>query len=311
MNSLFHLIINPYTAAYLLILVGTQALYYQWQNKKRDRLTTQRLTRGLPPNTLASPPAEQLKKRRHSALIEVGLLVITLIVVPVLLVGITHWIERPESAIASTINIHQRGLTLMFLGLLTIAVFGGLQTAKAFVGGLSYKAIAAFSVPFQLGDYVTIKGISGKVVQFNTFFTQLSTLSGQQVSLPTHTLWHEAVTSFNRQASSSQGAYGLSSSRSALLSQAAQCEMIFYLSPTATSEQYKIAEEILLETIRSSAYVEPSGPVEIYCSQTLEAIKFNVTAYVTAVEHSAAFRSEVTRRFLTFTERKQIPLAIK
>ena len=242
MNNLFHLIINPYTAAYLIILIGAQTLYHQWQKRRRDRLTTYRLTRGLPPNSLTDR-STPLKQQRYQALLEVTLFAITLVIVPVLLVGIANLIKGPESTNAT----HQNGLTLVFLGLLVIAVFGGLQSANAFVGGLAYKAIAAFSTPFQLGDYVTIKGISGKVVQFNTFFTKINTLNGQQISLPSHTLWHEAIASFTHSATSplrsqatgqmlsrESSAHRLSShpASSRAADQSLQCEMVFYLSPT-------------------------------------------------------------------------------
>lgn len=69
--------------------------------------------------------------------------------------------------------------------------------AKGFLGGLAFKTLAAFKTPFQSGDRVTIKGSSGKVVGFDTFFVSLQTVNDDLVSIPTHTLWGEDLISAN------------------------------------------------------------------------------------------------------------------
>ncbi|MGB3572163.1 MAG: mechanosensitive ion channel domain-containing protein [Phormidesmis sp.] len=319
MNSLTHLLINPYVAAYVLILVGSQVLYHQWQQHKRDRIHTQRLTRGLPSRILLTR-TEQLTQRRAAALHETLLLFTTIIVVPIVLVGIAHKVSGSTEIGRQSSADAQNGLGFVVLCAIGLVLLGGSPAIIAFVSGLAYKIVAAFSVPFQIDDYVTIKGISGRVTLLNAFFVQLKTVNGQRVNLPTHTLWREPIVTLCSQLcrqSSGQLAGRLSGQLAGQLAerratnwQATLCEMVFYLSPTATSEQHALAENIIRETARSSAYIEPSWPVEIYYAQSPEAIALTTTAYVTAIEHSAAFRSDITRQFLAFADRQQIPLAI-
>ena len=308
MASLSRLIFNPYIAVYLLILIGSQGAYYQWRRRQHSRLNKHRRTRGLPPTSLASI-YEQPSKHRRRLLFEIVLLLTTLLVVPIVLIAIANQLD--DSAPAT--GTYQNGLTLLVLAAIAIMIISGLQPARAFVGGLAYRVMATFSVPFQIGDYVSINKTHGKVVQFDTFLTKIRTLNGHQLSVPTYTLWRETVTNLTPRKSSSSGSFspGLSiaSFQSPSITQFCHCEIVFYLSPVATSEQLKVIEANLLETVRSSAYIEPSGPIEIHYSQLLEAIKLTVTAYVGAVEHSAAFRSEITRQFLSLAERKQISLA--
>jgi len=311
MISLAHLLINPYVAAYVLILVGSQAFYRQWQQHKRDRIHTQRLTRGLPSKILLNR-TEQLTQRRRAALGETLLLFTTVIVAPIVLIGIAR-VANGSTEIGRQNSVNaQNGLGFVVLCAIGLVLLGGLPAIVALVSGLAYKIVAAFSVPFQIGDYVTIKGISGRVTLLNAFFVQLKTVNGQRVNVPTHTLWREPIVTLCAQLchQSSGQLSGQLAEKKAVNWQASLCEMVFYLSPTATSEQHALAENIIRETARSSAYIEPSWPVEIYYAQSPEAIALTTTAYVTAIEHSAAFRSDITRQFLAFADRKQIPLAI-
>ncbi|MGD1897269.1 MAG: mechanosensitive ion channel domain-containing protein [Phormidesmis sp.] len=284
MNSFVSQLINPYTLAYLLILIGSQVLYQQWQQRKRDRISTQRRTRGLPTRSLLGR-TERLSHRRKTAAVEVALLIITLIGVPIFLLAIARRLNSVEQSTATD----QMGLAIITGSVLLFILLGGMQAATAFINGFAYKLVAAFSIPFQIGDHVVVGSISGRVTQISIFFIKIKTLTGQQVSMPTHTLWTQTVTTLN--------------------GQAPLCEMVFYLSSTISNEQYAIAENLILETVRSSAYVEPSKPVQIYCTQLPDVIQLTTTAHVTAAEHVVAFRSDVTRQFLAFARQKQLPLA--
>ncbi|MEL7332663.1 MAG: mechanosensitive ion channel domain-containing protein, partial [Cyanobacteria bacterium J06560_2] len=279
---------NPYTLTYLLGLIGLQGLYRQWRQSKRNRIITQRLTRGLPSGHFSShlrSRPERLSQRRRNAMVETAVFIFTLLIVPMILIGIARLVATEDH---STL-LEQNGIAIVLLSLLLLTLIGGRQAAQAFVGGLTYKVMSTFTLPFQPGDYITVKGVSGRVTQLNTFFTKVKTHSGQNVSLPTYSLWNEAIATCQKKGQI--------------------CEVTFYLSPAITSAQSIVAESTLRDTVHSSAYIEPSGPVNIYYTQRPNAIELKATATVTAAEHSAAFSSEVTQQFLAFTRQKQIPLA--
>jgi hypothetical protein len=73
--------------------------------------------------------------------------------------------------------------------------------------------------PLQIGDRVTFKGHSGKVIRISTFFIILQTLDDDLVSVPTRELWSEVLVSANAGARSSL------------------CVMPFYLAPFVSKPQ--------------------------------------------------------------------------
>lgn len=299
MNNLVAFIFNPYGVAYLVIVAGSQVLYRQWRQKQRDRIATQRRTRGLPPTTRLPTThlhrAEHLEHRQRDAVIEAGLLLITVLVVPVLFIAVARIVEG--DTISTTAEQHH--LALMVTAVLLITAVSGRQAIQAFVSGLAFKVMSAFTIPFELGDRIRLHSsqhstqrdpLQGKVIQLNSFFIRLETLSGQRINVPTHTLWHTAITIINGP------------------SQAAPCEIVFYISTHVTNAQQQVAENTLRDTVRSSAYVEPSNPIEVHCKQTLYALQLTAVATVATTDNTDDFISDVTRQFLAFARQKQIPL---
>ena len=185
----------------------------------------------------------------------------------------------------------KKGLAIAFLALLTWTIYSGTDILKAFLGGLAFKTIAAFTQPFQVGDRVTLKGISGKVVKFETFFVMLQTLNDDLISIPTHTLWSEVLTSAN------------AGDRSSL------CVMNFYLASFVHANQRQKAEDAIWDAIQASVYYEPSKPMQIYLTQTPDAIQLTAKAYVASTYNEPLFTSDVTRAFLDFVSQEDIALA--
>lgn len=290
MDDIAKLFINPSVLLYLLSVVGAQLLYSWWRQKQQAAITTRRRTRGLPKDVLLNH-AEQLAYRRRYALTQSTLLLATIVVVPVVLIVINQVLSSGGgNAPGASSSSEQKGLTITFVSLLLGSLVSSPNVIKAFLEGLAFKTLAAFTVPFQIGDRVIIKGVSGKVLQLDTFFVVLETLKGERVSLPTHCLWNEAITSVN------------GGNRDSL------CEMVFYLSPTATAQQRQAAEDIIWDTIQSSVYLEPSKPVQIYLSQDADTIQLTARAYVASTYNEPLFSSDVTRAFLDVAHQKRIPL---
>ncbi|MDJ0718539.1 MAG: mechanosensitive ion channel [Prochloraceae cyanobacterium] len=267
---------NPNVLIYLGIVIGTQVIYGLWRYLKRRSIRKRRKDRGLTDRILINN-AEKLASRRLDALVQSGLLLASILIVPFILVGIN---KDSRSA-----------LTIAFVVLLGLIFFNATNVVQGFLGGLAFKTIAAFKQPFQIGDRVTLKGISGKVISFDTFFVVLKTLNDDQISIPTHTLWNEVLTSAN------------GGDRSSL------CVMNFYLASFISASQRQAAEDAIWNAIQSSVYYEPSKPMQIYVAQTPEAIQLTAKAYVASTYNEPLFTSDVTEAFLNFVSQKEIPLA--
>jgi small-conductance mechanosensitive channel len=290
MDNLANLL-NPYVFVYLLTVISAQILYGYWRQQQRDRITTQRRTRGLPPDNLLHQ-AERLEQRRRQAAIESALFLVTGLVLPFGIVACARLGGSAQGAIAA-----QSGLAIAFVALLLVVIWGATDAIRAFWGGLAFKVLAAFVVPFQMGDRLTIGGISGKAIRFNSFFLTLETPSGEWVNLPTHTLWNEILTS------------PVQSRHSAHNSRATLCEIAFYLSPATTAEQCQAVETAVLNAIHTSVYFEPSQPVQVYLSQSPKAIQLTASAHVGSDRNQPLFVSDITRAFLKFVCQQQIFLA--
>lgn len=140
-------------------------------------------SQGLP-EALLMGTSERLIERRQEAFLESAWLVITILVVPFVLIQFAA-------------EEDQKGIALAFAILLLWVILNGTEVAKAFLSGLAFKTLVAFRTPFQVGDRVTLKGIGGKVVRFNTFFVTLQTADDDQISIPTSSLWSEVLSSAN------------------------------------------------------------------------------------------------------------------
>lgn len=276
-------ITNPDFLIYLLIylgtIIGTQMLYSLGIYLRQTRTNKRRFARGLPEKILIHH-AEKQSSRRFDVLIQNFLLLASVFIVPFLLVSISSLEDADKSS-----------LLLVFVLLLIWIFVNGSDFIKAFLNGLAFKTITAFTQPFQVGDRVNLKGISGKVIKFNTFFVVLITPNDDLISIPTHSLWNEVLNSAN------------SGSRSSL------CVMNFYLASFNSAEQRQAAEDTIWDAIQSSVYYEPSLPMQIYLSQTPDAIKLTAKAYVASTYNEPLFSSDVTRAFLDFASKANIALA--
>ncbi len=268
-----------YFLIYLGTIIGTQLLYSLGIYLRQTRTNKRRFARGLP-ETILIHHAEKQSSRRFDVLIQNFLLLASVFIVPFLLVSISSLKDADKSS-----------LLLVFVLLLIWIFVNGTDLIKAFLNGLAFKTITAFTQPFQVGDRVNLKGIKGKVVKFNTFFVVLITPDDDLISIPTHTLWNEVLNSAN------------SGSRSSL------CVINFYLASFNTAEQRQAAEDTIWDAIQSSVYYEPSLPMQIYLSQTPDAIKLTAKAYVASTYNEPLFSSDVTRAFLDFASKANIALA--
>ena len=278
MDEVVKLLENPNILIYLGIVIASQVIYGLWNYLRRRRISLRRKAQGLP-NGILINHAEKLASRRIDALVQSGLLLASIVITPFVLVWMTKSVED------------QRGVAIAFLALLAWTLYSGTDILKAFLGGLAFKTIAAFKHPFQIGDRVTLKGISGKVISFDTFFVMLQTLNDDLISIPTHTLWSEDLSSAN------------AGDRSSL------CVMNFYLASFVNAEQRQAAEDVIWDAIQASVYYEPSKPIQIYLTQTPDAIQLTAKAYVASTYNEPLFTSDVTRAFLDFVSQQDIALA--
>lgn len=278
MDAVIKLLEDPKILIYLGVVIGSQIIYGLGIHLIQSNIHRKRKNQGLPEGILINH-AEKLASRRIDALVQSGLLLASILITPFVLVWITE-ADKDKS-----------GLAIAFLVLLGWVLFNGTDVIKAFLGGLAFKTIAAFKQPFQIGDRVTLKGISGKVISFDTFFVMLQTLNDDQISIPTHTLWSEVLNSAN------------AGDRSSL------CVMNFYLASFVNAEQRQKAEDAIWDAIQASVYYEPSKPMQIYLSQTPDAIQLTAKAYVASTYNEPLFASDVTRAFLDFVSKEKIALA--
>lgn len=278
-TDLFVKLLNsPNILIYLGIVIGSQIIYGFCKYLRKKRISQRRKAQGLPDSILINH-TKNLAFRRLDALVQSGLLLASIVIMPFVLV----WIGDS--------NTDQRGLAVAFFLLLAWIIFNSTDVVKAFLGGLSFKTIAAFKQPFQIGDRVMVRGIQGKVICFDAFFVVLQTLNDDRISIPTHTLWSEVLSSVN------------AGNRSSL------CVMNFYLASFITAKQRQAAEDAIWDAIQASVYYEPSKPMQIYLTQTPDAIQLTAKAYVASTYNEPLFTSDVTRAFLDFVSQQKIALA--
>lgn len=284
MDTLVEALRSPYIIAYLAIIFVVLAARSRWLYHRRKKIARRRTEAGLPREVLIDH-AEDLQRRRRDSRTEAMLLLGTIVLAPVALIFVADALDTEHADAA------RQGVTLTFLVLLFWVLVNGTDISKAYLGGLAFKTLAAFKAPFQVGDRVTIKGISGRVTGFNTFFVTLQTLNDDQISIPTNSLWAEDLSSSN-----SGERYSL-------------CVIEFFLSPFANNAQRQKAEDAIWDAIQASPYYDSSHPMQIYLRQTETAIQLTAKAYVALTYNEPLFVSDITRAFLAFAESHDIPLA--
>ncbi len=273
-------LLNPFVLAYFLLIAFSQLAVILWRRRVSEQRKERRRAVGLGDDLIMSTAA-RLETIRRDAALDAGVLLATVIVAPFLL----WWL-------AGFANDEAReGLGLAFVILLIWVLFTASDVGKAFIGGLAFRTLLAFSPPFQVGDRVTLKGHGGRVSSIDPFHIRLVTPDDDLVSIPTSSLWTETLVSSN------------AGDRASL------CIMPFYLAPFATREQCEDAENAIWDAVQASTMFDFSKPIQIYVEQTENAVRLTAKAYVANTYEEPLFKSDVTRAFLTWAAGKGIPLA--
>jgi small-conductance mechanosensitive channel len=263
-------------AVYLLIVVGTQIALALNRRRKAEERDARRHAAGLDDQVLVDH-AVKLQTIRTEAAVDAAALLGTAVIVPIILVALFK-----DSA---------EGLALAFLALLAWALVSTTDVAKAFLGGVAFRAYVGLRQPFQVGDRVTLLGHAGKVVGIDPFFIRLVTVDDDQIGIPTAALWGTPLVSAN------------AGDRASL------CVMSFHLAPFVTAAQRKVAEDGIWDAIQRSVYWDFDKPMQIYVEQCKDEIVLTAKAYVASTYNEALLKSDVYQAFLDLADREKIPLA--
>lgn len=272
-------LLHPIVGAYLAVVVLAQILLAAWRYLKARTQESRRRRQGLGDQVLVHTQS-RLETLRRKAIVESTLFVVTVFGAPFVLLAI--W--GGDSAA-------RQGLAIHFAALLIWVLVTGSEVGKAFLGGLAFRSLAAFSRPLQVGDRATIDSHMGKVVSLGVFRVSLQTTDDDTVSIPTASLWSKTVISANR------------GDRSSL------CVMPFYLAPFTDSKQLDDAENALWDAVQASSYFAFTRPLQIYLEQRQEAIVLTAKAYVASTYDEPLFKSDVARLFLKKSIDLGLPLA--
>lgn len=276
-------LVNHYVGAYLALVVGTQLLLAGLARRRRARIRRQRLRQGLDEQVLIDQ-TETLSELRRESVTQALALLGTIFLGPAAVIG-------GASLFGAELSPEERqGLAVLLLGLVLWLVWSGTDVAKAFFGGLAFKTLAALKRSIQVGDRVSVRGHHGRVTEIGVFFLDLRVGGGDLVSIPTRSLWSEALVSENA---------GERSSRAV---------MRHFLSPTVTAAQLRAAEDAIWEAMQASAYLEPSKPIQVIVSQRPGAVVLTAKAFVASTYNRSRFESDVARAFLERCAGEGIPL---
>jgi small-conductance mechanosensitive channel len=219
----------------------------------------------------------KLKTIRRQGMTDASVLLVTLVFLPIVLASIYK-----EQAVA---------LGLTFFVLLAWVLVTATDVAKAFLGGVAFRAFVGVRRPFQVGDRVTLSGYSGKVEEIGPFFIRMTTLDDDLVSIPTASLWNTPIVSANAG------------------DKASLCVMTFHLAPFIKAEARKAAEQAIWDAIQRSVYWDFEKPMQIYLEQRKDEILLTARAYVASTYNEPLFKSDVCQAFLDFADKESLPLA--
>ena len=257
------------------VVLGQVALA-KYRDFRHQRLLTRRSKAGLDEHVLVDHSLK-LETLRRQAFFETVVLLLTVVVVPIVL--------------ANLFTDQANALGATFLALLIWTLVSATDVAKAFLGGMAFRAFAGIRRPFQIGDRVTLSDHSGKVEEIGPFFVRLNTLDDDLVSIPTTSLWNTPIVSANAG------------------SKASLCVMSFHLAPFVTAEDRKAAEDAIWNAIQRSVYWDFEEPMQIYLQQNKDEIVLTARAYVASTYNEALFKSDVYQAFLDFADQNTLPLA--
>jgi hypothetical protein len=286
-------LVNPWVLAYMLLL-WLSVMFPRFlamldtRNRGIDRKNAKLL--GAP----LVGPGVYLEASRKTASREFAIFAAIALLAPFILGGVAYWyyIKSGHPARPSEFDSVQKSLGTAFVGLFIWISVSGTETAKAFLGGLAFRALLARTRPFQVGDRVTLDGYTGRVDNIGFFHVSLVTPDDNLVSVPTYQLWSKPLVSAN------------AGKRTSL------CVIDFYLSLRADTEQRKKAEAIIRDAVQASIYYEPSKALQTYCNQEPTAIHFCAKAYVASTYREFEFKDDVTKKTLDAFDEHSIPLAL-
>jgi Mechanosensitive ion channel, beta-domain len=269
--------LNWQMAVYLLLIFGSQLLLWSILRYQRQKVALRRSEAGLPPDLLIDS-AETLSRQRWEAGVQAGLLLFTIFAIPLFFFGF--------KGLSGS-----KGILTMFIVIFIWLLMTGTDVARAFLGGLAFKTLVAFQRAIQVGDRVTLKGHSGKVIGIGIFFVTLQTPDDDLIDIPTRDLWSDVLVSAN------------AGERASL------CVMKFYLAPFVSKAQRQRAEDMIWESMQASPFCDPAKPMQIYLSQEPNAIELTAKAYVTSTYDEPMFKSDVSRAFFDLASAESIFLA--
>ena len=277
LKSLLHWAVGFYVLAVILVQVGSAFL----RRRGERRLEEERRKAGLD-QTILADHALTLETVRHRSWQDAIVLLISIVGLPPLLVWLFS-LTGDTNAV--------EGLSIAFLTLIIWIILSTTDLAKAFLGGIAFRAFIGFRRPFQVGDRVTLMGHSGKVVEIGPFHVRMVTPDDDLVSIPSAALWSQPLVSAN------------AGDRASL------CVMEFHLAPFVTKDQRQAVEDRIWDAIQCSLYWAFDKPVNIFVEQRNDEIVLIAKAYVASTYNEFLFRSDVTQAFLDFADEERIPLA--
>jgi small-conductance mechanosensitive channel len=264
-------------ALYLVVVVGAQVALFGFRRRRTHAVAVRRRAAGLGDDVLVDH-AVRLETIQKQASVDAIVLIATVVVFPILLVQVS---PPAQSA----------GLAVVFLGLLIWVLVSATDVARAFLGGVAFRAFVGFRQPFQVGDRVTLLGHGGKVEDIGPLFVRLNTPNDDQVNIPTAALWSAPLISAN------------AGDRASL------CVMTFHLAPFLGAKKRKQAEDAIWNAIQRSVYWDFDKPMQIYVEQCKDEIVLTAKAYVALTYNEPIFKSDVYQAFLDFADIESIPLA--
>ncbi|SET52555.1 Small-conductance mechanosensitive channel [Nitrosomonas marina] len=281
MDDLFAMLIDPFVGIYVALIIVIQYIAYYWNAYQKKQISKRRRLLGLGDQILVNQ-AQRLVELKKEASNQALVLLLPIIVLPIVLWLISTRMEdySPE-----------KGLLLTFFIFALWLLFNGTDIARAALGGIAFRTITAFSESFQVGDRVTLRGHSGKVLEIGIFYVKLQTADDDLVCIPTSSLWSENLLSAN------------AGERASL------CVIPFYFSTRIDAQQLQMAEDAIWGSMQGSTYLDPEKPIQIYLSQERDCIKLTAKSYVASTYNEPLYKSDVTHAFLQFARAKHIPLA--
>ncbi|MBF0452625.1 MAG: mechanosensitive ion channel [Candidatus Magnetomorum sp.] len=268
--------LNTDVIVYLSIIVGVLFLISLIKRMIRSHIQYQRKKANLPKKVIINV-SDKLENNRFFVSFQMGILFFTIVLVPFIMMG-----YHPKNS---------KGLLIALFSILIWLLIHGTDIFKNFLAGFAFKILTVLKSSIQIGDRATIKGVTGKILQIDSFYITLQTIDEDQVNIPTFSLWSENIISINGGASESLTV------------------LHFYIDPCVSQEQCQTAEDIIWDAMQASVYIDFTRPMQIYLSQTPCAIQLTAKAYVASTYNELSFKSDITRAFLSLALVNKIPLS--